>query len=158
GMAARTPPVDLHEALSFPLPVLVICELLGVPFGDRDRFRLWTHGMADLHDRQRAGAARNSLVAYMRELVVRKRADPGEDVISGLAAARGGQMPDEAIASLAAVLLFAGHETTVVRIDLGTLLLLTNSDQRQALLRDPALLTSAVEEILRVSATGESGI
>lgn len=158
ALAAMTPPVDLHEALSFPLPVLVICELLGVPFEDRTKFRAWSQGMADLHDRQRADAALTSLIRYMGELVTYKRAHPGDDVISGLCAAEDGTIADDHIAFLAAVLLFAGHETTVVRIDLGTLLLLTNPDQRAALLSDRSLLTGAVEEILRASSTGGGGL
>src|SRR5215831_4984677 len=158
ALAAAKPPVDLHEALSFPLPVLVICELLGVPYEDRDQFRAWSQGMADLHDRQRADAALTSLIGYMGELVTRRRAHPGDDVISGLCAAEEGTIADDHVAFLAAVLLFAGHETTVVRIDLGTLLLLTNPDQRVALLRDRTLLTSAVEEILRASTTGGGGL
>jgi cytochrome P450 len=158
AMAATVPPIDLHEALSFPLPVLVICELLGVPYEDRDQFRVWSQGMADMHDRQRASAAMNSLIMYMDELVVRKRAQPGDDVISGLCAVEGGALTDGHIAFLAAMLLFAGHETTVVRIDVGTLLLLTHPDQREALLRDQSLLSTAVEEILRVSDTGRSGL
>src|SRR5262245_51270517 len=116
-LAASTPPVDLHEALSFPLPVLVICELLGVPYGDRDQFRAWTEGMADMHDRQRATDSLGSLFGYMQGLVGRKRAEPADDVISGLCAVNGGELADDHVAFLAAVLLFAGHETTVVRID-----------------------------------------
>ena len=158
ALAATKPPVDLHEALSFPLPVLVICELLGVPYRDRDQFRAWSQDMADLHDRQRASAALASLIGYMSELVARKRAHPDDDVISGLSAAEGGTLNDDHVAFLAAVLLFAGHETTVVRIDMGTLLLLTNPDQREALLREPSLVPSAVEEILRASATGGGGL
>jgi len=158
ALAARTPPVDLHEGLSFPLPVLVICELLGVPYEDREQFRLWSTDMADLHDRERASAAQRSLLTYMGQLVVRKRAHPEDDVLSGLCAALGGQLPDAHVAFLGAMLLFAGHETTVVRIDMGTLLLLTNPAQRQALIRDPELLTSAVEEILRLSDTGAGGL
>ena len=157
-LADRTPPVDLHEALSFPLPVLVICELLGVPYADRQQFRVWTEGMADLHDRDRASAALGSLFGYMRELVGRKRAHPADDVISGLCAAEDGALDDDHVAFLAAVLLFAGHETTVVRIDTGTLLLLTHPDQRDALLDDPSLVTTAVEEILRHSDTGGGGV
>src|SRR5215470_7681749 len=80
ALAARTPPVDLHEGLSFPLPVLVICELLGVPFADRERFRIWSTAIADLYDRARASASSRSLNAYMRELVERKRAQPEDDV------------------------------------------------------------------------------
>jgi pentalenolactone synthase len=161
ALATQTPPVNLHEALSFPLPVLVICELLGVPYEDREQFRAWSTAMADLHDRDRATAALRRLVAYMGELVTRKRAHPEDDVISGLCAAQttqGGQLSDAHVAFLAAMLLFAGHETTVVRIDVGTLLLLTNPDQRQAFLRAPELVTSAVEEILRASDSGSGGL
>jgi pentalenolactone synthase len=158
ALASSTPPIDLHEALSLPLPVLVICELLGVPYEDRDQFRAWTQGMADMHDRQRATEALGSLFGYMQELVARKRVRPADDVISGLCAANGGDLADDHVAFLAAVLLFAGHETTVVRIDVGTLLLLANPDQRRALLRDRSLLPTAVEEILRLSDTGGSGV
>lgn len=158
ALAASTPPVDLHEALSFPLPVLVICELLGVPYEDRDQFRVWTAGMGDLHDRPHATASLASLIAYMRELVARKRVEPGDDVISGLCADHGGALGDDAVAQLAAMLLFAGHETTVVRIDMGTLLLATNPEQREALRRDPSLVPAAVEEILRLSITGDGGL
>jgi cytochrome P450 len=154
ALATRTPPVDLHEALSFPLPVMVICELLGVPFADRERFRIWSTDIADLYDRARASASSRSLNAYMRELVERKRAQPEDDVLSGLCAVGNGSLSNEQIAELGAGLLFAGHETTVVRIDIGTLLFLTHPDQRQALLSAPELITTAVEEILRLSNTG----
>ena len=158
ALAAMTPPVDLHEALSFPLPVLVICELLGVPYDDRDQFRAWTEGMSDVHDRQRAGEALGSLFGYMQDLVRRKRARPAGDVISALGQVEGGALEDDHIAFLAAMLLFAGHETTAVRIDVGTLLLLAHPEQREALLRDPSLLPTAVEEILRLSDTGTTGV
>src|SRR5215471_11054161 len=158
ALAARTPPADLHEALSFPLPVLVICELLGVPYGDRDQLRVWTEGMADMRDRQHASDSLGSLFGYMRGLVARKRAEPADDVISGLCRVDGGTLADDHIAFLAAVLLFAGHETTVARIDAGTLLLLTHPDQREALMRDPSVLPTAVEEILRLSDSGGSGV
>jgi len=158
ALAARTPPVDLHEALSFPLPVMVICELLGVPFADRERFRIWSTDIGDLYDRTRASASMSSLHAYIEELVVRKRAQPEDDVLSGLCAVGDGSLSTEQIAGLGAGLLFAGHETTVVRIDVGTLLFLTHPDQREALLSDPELVATAVEEILRLSSTGSSAI
>jgi len=158
ALANSPRPADLHAALSVPLPVLVICELLGVPYEDRDQFRAWTQGMADMQDRQKAGEAMGRLFGYMQELVRRKRAAPADDVISGLCAVEGGALADDHVAFLAAVLLFAGHETTVVRIDVGTLLLLRNPDQRDALLNDASLLSTAVEEILRLSDTGGSGV
>jgi cytochrome P450 len=114
--------------------------------------------MADLHDRVRAGAALGQLIAYMGKLVAHKRAHPEDDVLSGLCAAQDGQLPDAYIAFLGAMLLFAGHETTVVRIDVGTLLLLMNLEQREALVRHPEHVATAVEEILRRSDTGSGGL
>ena len=157
-LSRQSAPVDFHEAVSFPLPVLVICELLGVPYEDRARFRVWSDGIADLHDRAASGAAMRSLGAYVGGLVKRKRHEPGEDVISDLIAAQATNpaFTDRAIAQLAAMLLFAGHETTVARIDFGVLLLLNYPEQCEALRRDSGLVSSAVEEILRFSAPGGS--
>jgi cytochrome P450 len=157
-LAASRRPVDLHEAVSLQLPALVIGQLLGLPPDDRDRLRVWSRDVADLHHRHRGSEALRSLNRYMGELVARKRANPGDDVISGLCAVENGTLADDHIATLAATLLFAGHETTVVRIDMGVLLLLANHDQRSALLRDPSLLAGAVEEVLRASATGGAGM
>ncbi|MEO7195179.1 MAG: cytochrome P450 [Pseudonocardiaceae bacterium] len=157
-LAEQSPPADLHEALSFPLPALVICELLGVPYADRDQFRVWSAGIVTLTDREASTAALAQLVAYMHHLMARKRAHPGEDVITDLLAAHDDEhFGDDQIAELAAALLFAGHETTVTRIDYGTLLLLTHPDQRAALQRDPELVAGAVEEILRVAAPSGGG-
>ncbi|MGH3829999.1 MAG: cytochrome P450 [Pseudonocardiaceae bacterium] len=158
-LAEQSPPADLHEALSFPLPALVICELLGVPYADRDQFRAWSAGMVTLTDREASAAALTQLVSYMHHLMAHKRAHPGEDVITDLLAAHDDEhFGDDQIAELAAALLFAGHETTVARIDYGTLLLLTHPDQRAALRRDPELVAGAVEEILRVAAPGSGGL
>ena len=139
---ARTPPVDLHEAVSFPLPALVISELLGVPYADRDDFRRWSDDAANLVDPDRAQLGLFSLWQYMRGLVEAKRTQPADDVLSLLLTTphEGTVMgPDEA-AMLGAGLLFAGHETTVTAIDGGVLRLLTNPDQRAALATDPDLL------------------
>jgi cytochrome P450 len=160
-MAARTPPVDLHEALSFPLPALVICELLGVPYDDRDHFRGLSDRVADLADAAASAAAYQELNAYVRRLMEVKRAAPAEDVISDLVgAADSGRedLDDDGIATIASALLFAGHETTVARIDYGTVLLLTHPDQLAALRRDPDLVPGAVEEIMRVSAPSDHGL
>ncbi|MGH3856322.1 MAG: cytochrome P450 [Pseudonocardiaceae bacterium] len=157
-LAEQSPPADLHEALSFPLPALVICELLGVPYADRDQFPAWSAGMVTLTDREASAVALAQLVSDMHHLMARKRAHPGEDVISDLLAAHDDEhFRDDQIAELAAALLFAGHETTVTRIDYGTLLLLTHPEQRAALRRDPELVAGAVEEILRVAAPSGGG-
>ncbi len=149
----ETPPVDLHEALSFPLPALVICELLGVPYADRERFRRWSDDAADMTDGARSRAGLAQLQAYMRDLLARKRREHGEDVLSDLVAAQAqasGLFTDDHMAALAAGLLFAGHETTVAAIDKGVLLLLTHPAARDALARDSAFTSRAVEEILRL--------
>jgi cytochrome P450 len=156
-VVAASPPVDLHEALSVSLPVLVICELLGVPYADRAQFRVWSQTIADLHDPASAHAALAELVDYMLGLVRQRRLEPAEDVISALCTVDGGSVPDDEIAFLAAVLLFAGHETTVVRIDLGVVLLATNPAERDRLAADPSLVPSAVEEILRASTSSGIG-
>jgi pentalenolactone synthase len=154
-MALRTPPVDLHEAFSFPLPALVISELLGVPPEDRDDFRRWSEQVASMTDRAAAAAALERLQRYMRVLIGHKRERPGEDVISDLVHARDveGRLDEEEMVTMAAGLLFAGHETTVARIDTGTLLLLVHEDQLARLRADPSLVNRAVEEIMRVSVT-----
>ena len=158
-LADQGPPADLHEALSFPLPVQVICELLGVPYSDRDQFRGWSAGASNLSDRKAATDALEQLVAYMHQLISHKRAHPGQDVISDLISAQAQwRYHDQGIAALAAMLLFAGHETTVTRIDYGTLLLLTHADQCDAIRRDSGLVEGAVEEILRMAVPGSGGL
>jgi pentalenolactone synthase len=151
-LATQGPPADLHAALAVPLPILVICELLGVPYEDRDRFRALTADAANTRDRARSEQGLAALFGYGHELVVRKRHEPGDDVISRLCATEG--VSDDEAAVMSMGLLFAGHETTVVQIGLGALLLLTNLDQWQALVDDPSLVPTAVEEMLRVPVRG----
>lgn len=152
-MAGRTPPVDLHEALSFPVPALVICELLGVPYEDRADFRRWSDDVGRLDDRARSEAAQTALRAYVGALAERKRERPADDVISDLVAASDrdpATLPPEQVPQVAGNLLFAGHETTVTAIDKGVILLLTNEGLREAVVRGPDALHPAVEEIMRV--------
>jgi len=151
-LAEHGSPADLHQALALPLPVQVICELLGVPYADRDQFRAWSEAVGDVRDRARSEHGLGELFGYGRQLVARKREQPGDDVISRLCADRLGA--DE-IAMLSMGLLFAGHETTVAAISMGALCLLANPGQQQALVNDPGQITSAVEELLR--APGRSG-
>jgi cytochrome P450 len=151
-LASQQPPVDLHQALALPLPILVICELLGVPYQDRDQFRAWTQAAADVRDRTRSVQGMADLYSYGQHLVAGKRRSPEEDIISRLCATDG--IPDDEIAKLSMVLLFSGYETTAVAIGLGVLLLLTHPQQWQALALDSTLIPDAVEEILR---TGDKG-
>lgn len=148
----QSPPVDLHAVLSAPLPVMVICELLGAPYEDYERFRTWSSTMASLGDTEAAFGARAEFTAYAAERLEEKRRAPAEDVFTDLAQANEGRgMPAEEAARLAQGLLFAGHETTMTRIDLGTLLLLRNPEQRDKLIVDPSLAKGAAEEILRMT-------
>jgi len=151
-LAEQGPPADLHARLALPLPILVICELLGVPYSDRERFRAWAEDAGNVRDRTRSERGLAELFGYGSRLVGRKRAHPGDDVISRLCATDG--VSDDEAATMSMFLLFAGHETTVVQIGLGALLLLTNRDQWSALLDNPALIPNAVEELLRAAATG----
>ncbi|MFC6085200.1 cytochrome P450 [Sphaerisporangium aureirubrum] len=154
-MAAKTPPVDLHAYFSFPLPALVICELLGVPYQDRDLFQSLADGMTNVLDPVAARAAKAELGAYIGELLEEKRRRPADDVFSDLAglSATHGQ-----IADLGAALLFAGHETTVNRIDFGVLHLLGDRAQWEALAADPSRAPAVVEEILRMAAPSDHGL
>ncbi|WP_410565015.1 cytochrome P450 [Amycolatopsis sp. cmx-4-61] len=154
-------PVDLHEHLSFPLPVLVICELLGVPFEDHETFRVLSDRMGRMDIGAGADAALEEFAAYMSRLAAQKRREPGQDVVSDLVRAQADDpaLGDDDVARLAAGLLFAGHETTSNRIDLGALYLLTDLAHRDALAADPEhRVHGFVEEILRLSAPSGLGV
>jgi cytochrome P450 len=151
-LAQQGPPADLHAKLAVPLPILVICELLGVPYSDRDQFRGWTQDTANVCDHARSEHGLTELFGYSMKLVEHKRAHPDDDVISRLSATPGVSDIEGALLSMA--LLFAGHETTVVAIGLSALMLLTNPTQWQALLADPTLMPIAVEELLRATSSG----
>jgi cytochrome P450 len=156
AMERGTPPVDLHEAVAARLPVLVVCALVGVPEEDRATLCAWTDGVADTVNGERSATSWQELLAYLRWLLERKRREPTDDVISELVAAWTGPS-DEPLAGAFASLLFAGLETTAVRIDYGTVLLLTNPEHREAIMRDESLIPSTVEEILRRTVIGSGG-
>lgn len=155
-LAEQRPPADLHAALAKPLPILVICELLGVPSADRDALRGWAADAASTSRSTRLTRGLEKLFKYGRRLVARKRANPGDDVISRLCTVD--DISDPEIARLAMALLFAGHETTVVQIGLGLSALLANPDLWQLLVDDPSSVPGAVEEMLRVPSDGHGGI
>ena len=150
------PPADLLTGLAQPLPILVICDLLGVPYADRESFRAWFDDAAFSQDDDVSLKGVEKLLVYGMELVAAKRANPDDDVISRLCDEP--DLADFEIATLGMQLLFAGHETTVTQIWVGALMLLTNPDQWHALLVDPDLIPKAVEEILRAGMTGGVGV
>jgi cytochrome P450 len=144
---------DLIAGFAFPLPIVVICEMLGVPAGDRADFHAWASGMLSHGGGPRGGVSRSvrRIRAYLGELIHRKREALGDDLLSALITAsdRGQHLTEAEVASMAFILLFAGFETTVNLIGNGTLALLRHPDQMAALRADDALLPRAVEEFLR---------
>lgn len=155
-LAATGPPADVQALVALPLPIVVICELLGVPYEDRDRFRAWTTAAGDHLDSAHAEEGLRQLLAYGKELVAAKRRQPGDDVVSRLCATEG--VSDGEAADLSMTLLWAGHATTVSQIGLGILALLANPEQWRALTGDPGLTAHAVEETLRASRRGSGTI
>ncbi|WP_327151499.1 cytochrome P450 [Nocardia sp. NBC_01329] len=150
AMAARGGPVDLVDSFALPVPSLVICELLGVPYADRADFQ--KRGAVQLdrsrgHD-ERASAGAESR-SYMAELVRMKRSDQGGDLLSMLVLDHGDALSDADLIGIGTLLLLAGHETTASMLALSTLLLLEHPDQWATLREDPANASRAVEELLR---------
>ncbi|GAA3769549.1 cytochrome P450 [Streptomyces coacervatus] len=152
-MLAGPQPVDLVEAFALPIPSLVICELLGVPYDDHAFFQDNTKTMVhrDATPEQRGRASRE-VAGYLAGLIGRRLAEPKDDLLSSIAARiTAGEIDHQQATEMALLLLIAGHETTANMIALGTLALLENPGQL-ALLRktdDPQLVASTVEELLR---------
>lgn len=144
--------VDLMESFAFPLPISVICELLGVPESDRGTFGAWTKPFVAATSPDELRQAHEELTAYLIALVDAKRAAPAEDLLSDLArvSEEGDRLSPAELVSMAFLLLVAGHETTVNLIGNSVLALLQNPDQMAALRADPSLLPNAVEEFLRL--------
>jgi cytochrome P450 len=150
AMEKAGPPADLVASFALPIPSLVICELLGVPYDDRDDFQRRTARQLDLSipiperlELQSQGRA------YMRSLVERARKQPGEDILGMLVRDHGTELTDDELIGIASLLLLAGHETTSNMLGLGTLALLRHPDQLAAVRDDPDAIGPAVEELLR---------
>ncbi|MFG3497011.1 cytochrome P450 [Streptomyces sp. NPDC047928] len=144
---------DLVDALAFPLPITVICELLGVPVADRDAFRAWSTEIVAPTGAEAERDAVYGLAAYLDGLIEDKRcAGPADDLLSALLRTRaedGDRLSAAELRAMAYLLLIAGHETTVNLISNGVRALLTHPDQLAALRADFGLLDGAVEEMLR---------
>ncbi|MER5388440.1 cytochrome P450 [Saccharopolyspora sp. NPDC002686] len=143
-------PADLVSNFALPVPSLVICELLGVPYADRDEFQERSARLLDisLPMEQRMAAQRENR-EYMATLVARARAEPGEDILGMLIREHGDDLSTDELVGIAALLLIAGHETTSNMLGLGTLALLQNPDQLAMVRDDPERVGPAVEELLR---------
>jgi cytochrome P450 len=158
-------PRDLVEEFAFPLPSLVICELMGVPVQDQPRFRHWTSvflSTADASAEDRMSAAME-FAGYAAELIAahRDRTDAdGEDLIDVLVRARdeGDRLSEDELVALVFGLILAGHETTASQIARGALRLLSHPERWAALAADPELVPAAVEEILRYDGPGGYGV
>ncbi|MEU6328748.1 cytochrome P450 [Streptomyces sp. NPDC047049] len=147
-LARLTPPVDLVKEFALPVPSLVICQLLGVPYTDRETFQVNSAKfLVKDQSLDEKMAAYQALTTYLSELVTDKRAAPGDDILSDLA--RHDDLTIEELTGVAFLLLFAGHETTANMLALGTFALLEHPEQLAELRADPDLLPGAVEELLR---------
>src|SRR3984957_16785943 len=144
--------VDLLTAFAFPLPVTVICELLGVPTADRDQFRAWSASIvSETVAPEVFQAHATAMIGYFRDLLAARRREPADDLLSALISARdeGDSLSENELLSMAWLLLVAGHETTVNLIAGGILALLLNPGELARLRADPSLRGAAVEELLR---------
>jgi len=147
--------MELVSEFAFPLPITVIAELLGVPVADRESFRKWSGAMVSpalaAAEMEHADALLGAFVQYLLALFAERRQAPGEDLVSALVAVEDGgdTLSEEELCSMVALLIVAGHETTVSLIGNAMLALLTHPEQRAAIEGDPSLLPRAVEELLR---------
>ncbi|SCL17277.1 cytochrome P450 [Micromonospora inyonensis] len=154
GMIAAGAPADLVVHLATPLPIRVICDLLGVPVSDQDRFHTWSEAIVSTTalSPERAREYVDNLLGYMAGLVEQRRTTPTDDLIGAMVRMRdsdGDRLSEDELVRLAAGLLAAGHETTVNQIPNLVYVLLTNPEQWARLCAEPGLVPSAVEELMR---------
>ncbi|TDD41851.1 cytochrome P450 [Nonomuraea terrae] len=155
AMEKAGPTADLVTAFAKPIPAIMICELLGVPYEDRSSFQeqvdLFMSGETSDEDLMAAYTATQN---YLAELVAAKRADPTDDVLSDLTDS---DFTDEELRGIALILLAGGLDTTTNMLALGTFALLRNPEQLAALRADPTLTDQAVEELLRYLTVAKTG-
>ncbi|MEU8875145.1 cytochrome P450 [Streptomyces javensis] len=162
-MVAKGAPVDLRAALALPLPVQVICALLGAPSEDQDRFARWSETLLTLtrYTQAEVDDAQREFRAYASDLIERKRAHPGDDLLSELTQisdSEDGRLSHDELIATAVGLLLAGHETTSNMILKMTALLLSERERYETVLAAPGLVPDVVEEALRMDANGGVGI
>jgi len=157
-MVTEGPPADLVRDFGLPLPIAVMCELLGVPFEDRSDFRRWADAYLSTSKftREQVADSRAQLREYVAALTAERRQEPQDDLLSALVAARDAEdrLSEEELLTMAETILVAGHETTATQIPNFVYLLLTNPDQLAALRADLDLVPRAVEELLRYIPAG----
>lgn len=152
-MEAAGPPVDLVEEYALPIPVAVICRMLGVPEEDRPQFRVWSDAALSTSSltAEEFDANRDELRAYMAGLIAQHRAEPRDDLMTALIEARDGgdRLSELELVDLCVGILVAGHETTASQIPNFVHTLLDHPGEWQRLGAEPGLIDSAVEELLR---------
>ena len=150
AMEAGGRTADLVDAFALPIPSLVVCELLGVPYADREDFQKRAAKQLDLSAPmpERLDVVRRSR-EYMHGLVADARNTPGDDILGMLVREHGAELTDDELVGIAGLLLLAGHETTSNMLGLGTLALLRHPDQLAAVRDDPDAIGPAIEELLR---------
>ncbi|MEV0180072.1 cytochrome P450 [Streptomyces sp. NPDC050625] len=157
-----TKPFDLLPAFAFPLPIIVICDLLGVPPQERARMQNLSSTVAqsgfDEEAKRAQQKAEEDLHAYFTELIAAKRSRPGDDLLSALIAARDddGGLTESELVSTAFLLMFAGHKTTAYLIGNSVHHLLSHPDQLRAVRENPDLIRAAVEELVRYDGSVET--
>jgi cytochrome P450 len=153
GLVASGPPSDLAAGLAWPLGITVICETLGVPAVDHDRFRTWTDQIVALtaDDPSVIVAARDNLDSYLGELIAMRRDEPVDDLLSDLIVARDEQdrLSEPELVASVVTLLVAGHETTANQLGNFVYTLLSRRERWESLVADPGSVPTAVEELLR---------
>jgi len=162
-MVAKGSPADLKSNFGFPLPVWVICTMLGVPDADRNRFAEWSDMILNLNrfGQDEVTAAMTEFWNYITGHLAAKRAEPGDDILSELITgtdADGNPMSDMVLAATGMGLLIAGHETTANMIGKMVAMLLADRGHWERLLADPTLVRTAVEETLRMDANSGFGM
>lgn len=143
--------MDLVEDFSFPLPIIVISEMLGIPLEDRQKFKNWSQAIIDFTDTPESLAKIKQFAEYLQYLVHKKRNEPADDLISALiqAESEGTKLSTKELYSTIMLLIVAGHETTVNLITNMIFALLDHPDQLDKLRQKPDLIDSAIEEALR---------
>ncbi|WP_433275505.1 cytochrome P450 family protein [Pseudonocardia xinjiangensis] len=144
-------PAELIEQFAYPLPITVICELVGVPEADRPAWREWGVGLVSMDPKIFPGVIRE-MVAHVQDLIARRRAEPADDLLTALIQAQeadGDQLSDDELVTMVLTLVIAGHETTAHLLGNGIVALLTHPDQLDLLRRDPSLWPVAVHELMR---------
>ena len=162
AMQEQGPPANIVEALAVPFPITVICELLGIPKMDTDRFRRWADIMVSLtgYSFEDWSAARNALQDYLGDLIKTRQQNPGPDLLSALVktSATDDQLTLHEVGSLALILLLAGYEPASNQLGSSVLTLLRHPQQLAHLRENPDLLPAAVEELMRYAPAGDGSL